>query len=237
MAMQAGPVREHGGHYKRRYVHIRTAQNLNLDMDLYLAGELSARNLALKAKEFTAVQANAVNTALTFMQKKMLAMLTGRYAVSRKFFSRWFYRRRADARKGKVIGLIRASGPRSVPIEDFPHEVKGPTYTKKGKLKKRGGLYVKIRRDEGVKLVEGAFSWSPHGGDLYFARKGKKRLPIERKFTTSGLEYLVNEENHDGPEAREMNREGMVYLQKELTRQLDNRLAKIAARMAAKGSS
>ena len=219
MAMKAGPVREHGGHYKRRYVHVRTAQNLNLDMDLYLAGELSERNMTLKAREFAAVQANAVNTSLTFMQKKILVMLTGRYAVSRKFF------------------LIRASGPASVPIEDFPHEVKGPTYTKKGKLKKRGGLYVKIRRDEGVKLVEGAFSWSPHGGDLYFVRKGKKRLPIARKFTTSGLEYLANEENHGGPEAREMNREGMVYLQKELTRQLDNRLAKIAARMAAKGSS
>ena len=72
MAMQAGPVREHGGHYKRRYVHIRTAQNLNLDMDLYLAGELSERNMTLKAREFAAVQANAVNTSLTFMQKKML---------------------------------------------------------------------------------------------------------------------------------------------------------------------
>lgn len=237
MVMKAGPVREHRGHYKRRYVHIRTAQNLNLDMDLFLAGELSERNLTLKAKEFAAVQANAVNTSLTFLQRKMLDLLTDRYAVSRKFFSRWFYRRRADVRKGKVIGLIRASGPRAVPIEDFPHEVKYPTYTKRGKLKKRGGLYVKILRGEKAKLMEGAFSWSPHGGDLYFARKGKKRLPIERRFTTSGLEYLANEENHNGPEAQELNHEGMVYLQKELTRQLDNRLAKIAARMAAKGSS
>jgi len=237
MALKSGAVREHRGHYKRRYVRISTAQNLNLDMDLYLTGELSERKLNLKAKEFTAVQANAVNTSLTFMQKKMLAILTGRYTVSRKFFSRWFYRRRADARKGKVIGLIRVSGPRAVPIEDFPHEVKGPTYTKKGKLKSRGGLYVKILRGEKAELMEGAFSWSPHGGDLYFARKGKKRLPIERRFTTSGLEYLANEENHNGVEAQEMNHEGVVYLQKELTRQLDNRLAKIAARMAAKGSS
>ena len=70
MAMKAGPVREHGGHYKRRYVHVRTAQNLNLDMDLYLAGELSERNMTLKAREFAAVQANAVNTSLDVHAEK-----------------------------------------------------------------------------------------------------------------------------------------------------------------------
>ena len=235
MALKAGVVREHQGHYKRRLITVHASRDVNMDMDLYLEQRLTDLGIRLKAKELTAVQANAVNTSLTFMQKKMLALLTGRYAVSRKFFSRWFYRRRADARKGNVIGILRADGPRAVPIEDFPHSLKGTTYTRRGKLKKRGGLYVKIRRDEGVKLVKGAFSWSPHGGDLFFARKGKKRLPIERKFTTSGLEYLANEENRNGSGAREINTKTMAYLQKELTRQLDSRLAKIAARMAARG--
>lgn len=235
MVLKAGPVREHRGHYKRRLVTIRAARDVNLNMDLYLNEELSGRSLSLKAKDLAAVQANAVNTSLTFMQKKMLALLTGRYAVSRKFFSRWFYRRRADARKGRVTGILRADGPRSVPIEDFPHEVKGPTYTRRGKLKKRGGLYVKIRRDEGVKLVAGAFGWSPHGGDMYFARKGKKRLPIERKFTTSGLGYLADETCGKGQEGRGIHAETVAYMRNELTRQLDNRLAKIAARMKAKG--
>lgn len=226
LKLKAGEIREHTGHYKRGYsaAYLRS-------VDLFgpeVAGKVSYSRdgVTLDGSAILKAQVNTINRGLTLGQRLFLAYLTERYNRPRKYFARWFKGIRADARKGSFKAILKVGGPKAVPIEDWPHQWRarqiGVPY---GLRDPNAGLFVRVLRGGGI-AHEPAFPWAPHGWTLYFARVGKRRLPIKRQFRTSGLERLANELEKEGSEARRMDRELSAFMLADLERQIDAQLLK-----------
>ncbi len=139
--------------------------------------------------------ARALNDGLVVMGKVAAQETSKEYVIKQGTVRATFKKRKANA--GNLNAKIISSGSK-LKLAEFPYSPKQTSNKKKknGKLYAKSMVKVKIKRNEGRKVVHHSPPAFANNGGIYH-RKGKSRFPIQVMFTTSIPGMIENEKIGD----------------------------------------